>query len=143
MFAIGGAPALLIGFIRYGVHESARWEGRTRPSMRQAFLMLFSATYVRRTIVNSLLVFVSIIGLWAGSVYVPASVTQIAVREGHRAADAARLASYGTMVLSAGTIIGCLVLPPLADAIGRRLTLGVYFVVMAVSISLGFGYVFY
>ena len=70
-------------------------------------------------------------------------MTQIAVREGHRAADAARLASYGTMVLSAGTIIGCLVLPPLADAIGRRLTLGVYFVVMAVSISLGFGYVFY
>jgi len=143
MFAIGGAPALLIGFIRYGVHESARWEGRTRPSMRQAFLMLFSATYARRTIVNSLLVFVSIIGLWAGSVYVPASVTQIAVREGHRVAEAARLASYGTMILAAGTILGCIALPPLAEALGRRVALGVYFAVMGASIAFGFGVAFY
>jgi NAD(P)-dependent dehydrogenase (short-subunit alcohol dehydrogenase family) len=58
-------------------------------------------------------------------------------------ADAARLASYGTMVLSAGTIIGCLVLPPLAESMGRRLTLGLYFLVMGFSIAIGFGYVFY
>src|SRR4029077_20267522 len=59
------------------------------------------------------------------------------------AADAARFASYGTMVLSVGTILGCLVLPPLAESLGRRLTLGLYFVVMFLSIALGFGYVFY
>ncbi|HMC21479.1 MAG TPA: MFS transporter, partial [Thermoanaerobaculia bacterium] len=28
MFVIGGAPALLVGFIRYGVRESSRWEAR-------------------------------------------------------------------------------------------------------------------
>src|SRR5947199_1458226 len=139
MFASGGAPALLVGFIRYGVRESSRLQSRVvdagrRPTLASAFLTLFSRTYVRRTLLNSLYLLVSIVGLWAGSVYVPASVTQIAVREGHRAADAARLASYGTMVLSAGTIIGCLVLPPLAHAIGRRLTLGVYSLVMDVSI---------
>ena len=143
MFAVGGAPALLVGFIRYGVRESSRWEARRRPSMRQAFAALFSKLYARRTLINSLLVLVSIIGLWAGSVYVPASVTQIAVRAGHSAGEAARLASYGTMILAAGTILGCLALPPIAEALGRRVTLAIYFAVMGASIALGFGVLFY
>jgi MFS family permease len=148
MFASGGAPALLVGFIRYGVRESSRWQARVidagrRPTLASAFLTLFSRTYARRTLLNSLYLLVSIVGLWAGSVYVPASVTQIAVREGHAGAAAVRLASYGTMLLSAGTILGCVVLPRLADALGRRLTLGLYFAVMFVCISVGFGYVFY
>jgi len=70
-------------------------------------------------------------------------VTQIAVREGYARADAARIASYATMLLSAGTILGCVVLPPLAEAWGRRFTLGVYFALMFVSIAVGFGYIFY
>jgi MFS family permease len=94
-------------------------------------------------VLNSLFLLVSIVGLWAGSVYVPLSVTQIAVRQGYAAADAARLASYGTMVLSVGTILGCLVLPSLAESFGRRLTLGFYFGVMFFSVAIGFGYVFY
>ena len=143
MFAIGGIPALLVGFIRYGVRESARFNARLRPGMKEAFLALFSSHYARRTMLNSLYLFVSIVGLWAGSVYVPASVVQIAVREGHAAADAARLASYGTMILAAGTILGCIVLPPIAEALGRRLTLGLYFAVMFLAISIGFGEVFY
>ena len=147
MFVVGGTPALLVTFIRYGVRESAAWERRVarahRPAMREAFATLFSATYARRTGLNSLYLLVSIVGLWAGSVYVPTSVREIALREGHTAASAARLASYGTMLLSAGTILGCIVLPPLAEALGRRLTLGLYFIVMFFSIAVGFGYVFY
>ncbi len=146
MFAIGGTPALLVTFIQYGVHESKAWQQKrdvARPTMRAAFAKLFSPTYARRTWLNSLYLLVSIVGLWAGSVYVPTSVTQIAVREGYSAADAARLASYGTMVLSVGTILGCLVLPPLAESLGRRVTLGLYFLVMFFSIAVGFGYVFY
>jgi MFS family permease len=146
MFAIGGTPALLVTFIQYGVHESKAWQQKrdvARPTMRAAFAKLFSPTYARRTWLNSLYLLVSIVGLWAGSVYVPTSVTQIAVREGYSAADAARLASYGTMVLSVGTILGCLVLPPVAESLGRRVTLGLYFLVMFFSIAVGFGYVFY
>ncbi|HEY7172539.1 MAG TPA: MFS transporter [Vicinamibacterales bacterium] len=148
MFAFGGLPALLVSFIRYGVRESARWEARIiearhRPTMAQAFAALFSNEYARRTILNSLFLLVSVIGLWAGSVYVPTSVTQLAVRAGYSAADGARLASYGTMVLSVGTILGCVALPPLAERYGRRATLGIYFFLMFVSIAVGFGYVFY
>jgi MFS family permease len=144
MFAVGGLPALLVGFIRYAVREPARWESeRRRASVADSFLLLFSPAYRRRTILNSIYLLVSIVGLWAGSVYVPAAVTQIAVRAGVAAARAARLASYGTMILSAGTILGCVALPRIADRIGRRWTLGLFFAVMGATIALGFGYVFY
>jgi MFS family permease len=147
MFVVGGTPALLVTFIRYGVRESEAWTSRIaarrRPALSEAFGKLFTAPYARRTVLNSLYLLVSIVGLWAGSVYVPTSVADLARRAGYGAADAARLASYGTMVLSIGTILGCIALPPLAEALGRRLTLGVYFTVMFLSIAIGFGYVFY
>jgi MFS family permease len=143
MFLLGGAPALLVTFIRYGVRESAAWEKRHSHAIAAAFAKLFSPQYATRTWLNSLYLLVSIVGLWAGSVYVPASITQIAAREGYTARDAARLASYGTMLLSAGTILGCLVLPLLAESFGRRATLAAYFVLMFFAIAIGFGYVFY
>ena len=148
MFILGGAPALLVGWIRRGVRESAAWQKRLgdkphRPKMGQAFGELFSPRYLQRTIVMSLLFLLSIIGLWAGSIYVPTAVTQIALRQGYAARDAARLASYGTGVLSIGTILGCIVLPVIAERLGRRLTMGLYFALMGTSIAYAFGYVFY
>jgi MFS family permease len=148
MFAIGGLPALFVGFIQYSVHESSRWQTRIvlahrRPTLGAVFMRLFSPAYARRTLLNSALLLVSIVGLWAGTVYVPTSVTQIAIREGYARADAARLASYATMLLSVGTILGCVALPTIAESLGRRLTLGLYFIVMFISIAIGFGYVFY
>jgi MFS family permease len=145
MFVVGGSPALLITFIQYGVKESTTWQRHEevkRPSMLSAFATLFSSTYSRRTWLNSIYLLVSIVGLWAGSVYVPTSIREIALREGY-GADAARLASYGTMLLAVGTILGCLVLPALADAFGRRMTLAFYFVIMFLAIAIGFGYTFY
>ena len=148
VFAIGGAPALLIAFIRSGVHEPERWKQRvaglgTRWSASSAFWSLFSREYRRRTIVNSLLLFLSMVGLWAGSVYVPSSVTYLAQQGGDSAARAAQMASYATMLLSVGTILGCLAMPPLAEWLGRRGALGLYFAVMFASIAGGFGYVYY
>jgi MFS family permease len=147
MFAVGGTPALLVAFIRYGVAEPKRWRSRReddrRSPMMRAFLMLFTPPYRRRTVLNSVYILVSIIGLWAGSVYVPAAVTFLATRAGYGAAPAARLASFATMLLSAGTILGCLALPALAERLGRRVTLGLYFFLMFAFIVLGFGYAFY
>jgi MFS family permease len=148
MFILGGAPALLVGWIQSGVREPATWQkkaadARQRPRMRDAFAALFTPQYRNRTIINSLLFTVSIVGLWAGSIYVPAAVTQIAVREGYAPPAAARLASYGSMVLSISTIIGCLMAPWLAELLGRRKAMGVYFVSLGVAVAIAFGYVFY
>ena len=148
MFLVGGTPALLVGFIRYGVTEPRRWENRIAQvgrgwTMQRAFFTLFSPEYRRRTLLNSTYLLISIVGLWAGSVYVPASVSQLAMKAGFSETEGVRLASYGTMILSIGTILGCLMLPILAEQFGRRLTLAIYFALMAAFISLGFGYAFY
>jgi len=68
-----------------------------------------------------------------------AAVTYLAAKSGFDQTAGLRLASYGTMLLSVGTIIGCIVLPILAERFGRRLTLAIYFALMFVFISLGFG----
>ncbi len=147
MFILGGAPALLVGWIQSGVREPKTWQdkakGKDRPGMLEAFATLFSPQYKRRTIINSLLFTVSIVGLWAGSIYVPTAVTQIARAEGYAAADAARIASYGSMVLSIATIIGCLMAPWMAERFGRRLAMGLYFAALGVAVAIAFGYVFY
>jgi len=147
MFILGGAPALLVGWIQSGVREPKTWQdrarGRERPGLFEAFAALFSPEYKRRTIINSLLFTVSIVGLWAGSIYVPTAVTQIARSEGYAAADAARMASYGSMVLSIATIIGCLMAPWMAERFGRRLAMGLYFAALGVAVAIAFGYVFY
>ena len=146
MFILGGAPALLVGWIQSGVREPETFTKNIqvkRPKMSESFNKLFSPLYARRTLINSLLFTVSIIGLWAGSIYVPTAVTQIAVRAGYAGADAARMASYGSMVLAFGTILGCLAAPPLAEMVGRRKAMGLYYVLMGFAVAIGFGYVFY
>jgi MFS family permease len=144
MFLLGGAPALLVGFIRHGVSEPKRWrERKQRAPFWQPLAAIFSPEYRGRTVLNSVYLFISIIGLWAGSVYVPASVTQLATQSGDSTLQAARLASWAVMLLSFGTILGCLAAAPLAERFGRRASLALYFALMALSIGLGFGYVFY
>ncbi len=148
MFILGGTPALLVAFIRWGVAEPAKWAARARASggrltARSSFILLFSREYRRRTVLNALYVLISMIGLWAGSVYVPTAITQLAAREGRTVSDAARLASSGSILLSAVTIVGCFLVPLLARYVDRRRTLAFFYVLMAAFILLGFGYIFY
>jgi len=142
MFMIGGAPAILIGLILYSVREPERWKVRAK-RVASPFVTIFKSEYRRRTLLNSAYVLISIIGLWAGTVYVPTGVNEIAGRMHLAAGLAPKLATYVTMVLSFGTIVGCLPIAWIAERVGRRLTLGVYFVIMAISISASFGLAFY
>ena len=147
MFALGGLPALFIAYVRTNVHEPERWRARVAQiggwRARDSFYALFSPEYRRRTLLNCVFLLISMIGLWAGSVYAPAAVTQVATREGYSAADAARIASRATMLLATGTIIGCLVMPTLAQRLGRRGAVAFFYALMAVSIAVSFGYAFY
>jgi MFS family permease len=104
---------------------------------------IFSPQYRRRTIAATVLLTVAIIGLWAGAVYEPSAVVLLATKAGMAKPDAARMASIATGLLSIGTVLGCLALPPMAERIGRRPTLAVYFIGMAVTIALAFGWAFY
>lgn len=148
MFAVGGVPAIFIAWIRKNVHEPVRWENKIEQlgetwSMRRAFLVLFSPQYRRRTILNSIYLIVSLTGLWAGSVYTPEAMTYIADRFGRTEMEAARLASYSTALLGIGTVIGALIVPLMAEWVGRRITLAIFYILMSASLWFAFGRVFY
>src|SRR6185295_14877085 len=147
MFAIGGLPALFIAYVRLFVQEPERWRNRVaqigRWRARDAFFALFSAEYRKRTLLNCVFLLISMIGLWAGSVYAPAAVTQVATRVGYNPSDAALIASRATMLLATGTIIGCLVMPILAERFGRRGALACFYSLTSASIAISFGYAFY
>ncbi len=148
MFVVGGLPAILVGFIRNKVREPERWASKVEDlgeqwKMHHAFLELFSPRYRRRTILNSMYLIVSLIGLWAAAVYVPAAMTDIATRTGHNAMEAAKLASYSTALLGVATAVGALIVSLLGERLGRRATLGIFYGIMLGSIWLAFGRVFY
>src|SRR5579863_361194 len=147
MFIVGGAPALLVVLIRYGVVEPARWREKEqiirRWSLWQPFAALFTSEFRRRTLLNSLYMVVSVAGLWAGSVYVPAAVTVLSESNAFTPQAAMTLVSVATVLLSVATIIGCIAAPLLVDSLGRRGALGVYFFLMLNAIGFTFGYAFY
>ncbi len=147
MFVVGGVPALLLAWIRHGVVEPAAWKKKESVvrswAVWRPFSALFSSDLRQRTIVNALLMLASICGLWAGTVYVPAAITALAEAGGHVGPQAAQLASWGTMLVSFATILGCLAMPSLAERLGRRGALAFFFVLMMVFIALTFGKVFY
>jgi MFS family permease len=141
MFAVGGIPALFVFLLQRAVKEPAKW--KPAQSAARAIGLLFSPEYRRRTILNSIYLLVSITGLWASTVYVPSATTYLALKAGETASEAARMASAGTIIVAIGTILGCIAMPPLAERYGRLKTLGLYFAVMFLTISAGFGWAFY
>jgi MFS family permease len=144
MFLCGFAPVLVSLITLSKVREPDRWKAKEAEARRAHPLReIFSPRYRRRTIVNATLLTVAIIGLWSGAVYEPAAISQLAKKVGVTGAPAARLVSIGTGLLSVGTILGCIWLPWIAERIGRKLTLALYFVGMMVTIPLAFGWAFY
>ncbi|WP_323120443.1 MFS transporter [Burkholderia alba] len=150
MFLCGLAPALLAIFTVMRVKEPDQWHKRgaragdpAAAPARHPLREILSPAYRRRTVTSATLVGVAIIGLWAGSVYEASAVVTLATRAGIDRIGALHLASIGAAILSFGTIAGCLAAPWLAERIGRRAALGVYFAGMALSIAIAFGWVFY
>jgi MFS family permease len=144
MFLCGLSPVIIAVLITMRVKEPERWKKRTEEPRRQGSLtQIFSAKYRRRTIVNAALLTVAIIGLWAGAVYEPTAIITLAKKAGMSLAQASKMASMGTAILSIGTILGCLMAPKLAERLERKTTLAIYFVGMSLFIWLSFGWAFY
>ncbi len=146
MFFFGLIPALVSFWVLFSVKEPEKWKkavGKQQSRRMSPLRKIFSSKYRRRTIVNSVLLTVAILGLWAGSVYEPTALIQLATKAGMKGVQPVHMSSYGTAILSIGTMLGCILLVPLAEKIGRRKALAVYFVIMIISIVLSFGWAFY
>jgi len=144
MFLCGLVPVVLSLYIVFKVKEPERWEQAAAGAARVSPLRaIFTGAYRRRTIVNAALLTVSIVGLWAGAVYEPTAIITLAKKSGMDPAQAARMASMGTALLSIGTILGCLVAPVACERWGRRTSLALFFAGMALCVWLSFGWAFY
>jgi len=147
MFAVGGLPAVLLAWVRHGVKEPSRWKEKVSIvsswQVWRPFAVLFSKSLRRRTILNTMFMLASISGLWAGTVYVPSAVTALAEAAGRVGPAAAQLASRATMLVAFATILGCLLMPWLAERLGRRGALAFYFALMLIFVAFTFGKVFY
>ncbi len=145
MYIIGVLPALLTFWIRIAVPESEAWK-RTDESRRAAiqrrrsggtldaeeraltrFTMadLFADPAVRR---NAILVFLmsltTTLAWWGISTWVPPYVASIAAKAG---LPAQQWASYAAMAYNAGAILGYISLGFMADAIGRKPVVMLFF----------------
>jgi MFS family permease len=152
MFLCGLAPAAVAIYTVLKVKEPAQTRKAAHhvehshsptASAHTSWWEIFAPAFRRRTLTSSALVGVAIVGLWAGSVYEATAVVTLATRAGIDHVGAVHLASIGAAVLSLSTILGCLVAPWLAERLGRRVALGIYFGGMATSIVFAFGWVFY
>ncbi len=141
-------PVALALVIAWYVHEPERWQ-RTEADEHARHIKprplrdIFNPANRLKTIVNTGLLTVAIIGLWAGSVYEPTAVIDIAKRVGKTAVEGTKLVSIATALLSIGTILGCLAVPLLCEWWGRKKALAFYFAGMGLSIYYTFGLAFY
>lgn len=148
MFLCGLPPVILSLLIARYVREPERWE-RTAAEEHAAHIKpsplrdIFKPEYRQKTIVNTGLLTVAIIGLWAGSVYEPTAVIAMVKRLGKAAAEGTKLSSIATALLSIGTIIGCLAAPILCEWWGRKKATAFYFAGMGLCIVFTFGIAFY
>jgi MFS family permease len=146
MFLCGLAPVILAFFILRQVREPERWQRVAHsltPRARSPLRRIFGRDLRQRTLVTTALLSVAIIGLWAGAVYEPTAILVLAGKAGITGTQATRMVSVASGILALGTILGCLLVPPLAERFGRRPTLGLYFLGMGACIVLSFGWAFY
>lgn len=146
MFLLGIIPALVVAFIRWKVQEPDKWV-KAAPSVKRERKPLLSELFTpelrRRTWGNAILLTVAMVGLWAGTVYLPTAILDMAKAASLAKSVSTHLSSYGVGLLAIFTVIGCLLTPILARSWGRRTTLGIWLACMIVGVVGTFGIGFY
>jgi MFS family permease len=147
MFFLGILPALFVLYVRARTVEPERWRHVQDTTRHVGFWTFFGRIlrppYRRRTWTNLVLLVVALMGFWAGSQYLPTAILTLAKPLGLAPVAAAHLASLGAALLSAFTIIGCFAAPWLAERLGRRGALAVFFALMIIGIVGDFGWAYY
>lgn len=138
---LGILPVVFIIYVRMRTKEPEKWKQSRNKlgnsfNALSSFKMIFSKNYARQTIVASLVMTAVILGLWSGTIYVPTAIGKMVTNAGH-------LGAYAGVELAIFTIIGCLIMPVLAEKIGRRLTLTLFLVLMAIGVFMIYNFIFY
>jgi MFS family permease len=144
MFVIGILPAFLLVYVRRQVDEPALWvtadadrrEARKRlgsggvsPEDRDlvqlTFLQVFSNPILRRRIVCPLLMSIaSVVGFWSTASWVPEHAALVSAQSSSQLNVSA---AYAALIFSTGAIVGYIVLGLMADSLGRKPTIWLYY----------------
>lgn len=116
MYLFGIAPLVIVAFVHRSIPESTRWVHQRSKKDQEA---LFASPLLRRRLLGSLVVSVSITGgWWAVSSFLPTFVSSLV----HDPRDAAFYAGWAGALYNIGEIVGCIVMGFQAESWGRRAT---------------------
>lgn len=142
VFFIGIVPALLLFYIRLKAEEPERWvktKQRLGPqlNMRLSLRTILNREHRRDTLILAVIMVPVVTGLYGGTLFVPTALTKL-----HDVAHAGIRPSYliaiGGSIIAAFTLVTCLLVPAIAQRIGRRRTLGILMAFMAAGLPLVF-----
>ena len=139
VFALGILPALVAFYIRRTLEEPERWLYAKADTSVRRLPALFRKPIRRDVIVGTCLAVVATFGYQGAIQWVPSWVSALLHAQGPRAVIPQ--VSLVTSVLNGGGIIGCLCFPFIADRLGRRPALTIYFVGAALAVPITFSFV--
>lgn len=148
MLILGGLPVIFLIYIRLKTKEPEKWEqvkkiSNNKIQAKESFFSIFRTGYAKSTIVSSLVMAAVILGLYSGTVYVPVIIQDITKTYSVLQYPVVYYVAAGGAEVSTFTIIGCLLMPILAEKIGRRFTLILFLVLMTLSVFLIYDIIFY
>ena len=148
MLILGGLPVIFLVYVRYRAKEPEKWEkvkkvSNNEISAKESFYSIFKKGYANVTIVASLVMAAVILGLYSGTVYVPVVIEDITAKIAILKYPVVYYVAAGGAEVSAFTIIGCILMPFLAEKLGRRITLIIFLILMTVSVVLIYDIIFY
>ncbi len=136
LFVVGVLPALLILWVRRGIHEPAVWSARAKSAARgvNPFAELLGRALVYRTVVATLLVAVVMFAYWGVFSWLPGFL-ETPVAKGGAGMDVRSVAGW-VVPTQVGAFFGYLSFGFISDWLGRRRTFILYMLAAAVLVPL-------
>jgi MFS family permease len=116
LFLIGALPAIAAFFIRRGVEEPTVWRERPREASRWS--EMFSPTFLRRTVIATLLSSSVLVAYWGVTSWLPAFLATPIAKGG--AGLTVTTSAKWLIALQVGAFFGYISFGWIADRIGRR-----------------------
>ena len=146
LLMLGALPVVFVAYLGIRTREPERWEKvqkATKITAKKSFFSAFSKEYRKTTIAGSVVLIAVIVGLYGGTVYVPDVTTNIISKLSSFPYPTIDIVAAAGAEVSLFTIIGCLIMPIMAEKIGRRTTEITFLVLMALSVFLIYDFIYY
>lgn len=147
IFFIGIVPAVILAYIRLSAKEPEVWQKKKekqgeKMSLSMSFRVLFSQKYRKTTILLVLVMVPVITGLYGGTLFAPTAITDLVHSTFTASTSATWYVVLGGTIISAFTLLFCLIMPYMVQRLGRKVTLGIFMGFMIVGLVTAFGLAF-